>query len=384
MKSKNLSILVVLAAALAVCAIFLHRASQPATEAAELGVLLPELSERVNDLSSLRVVQGEDVMEFARDVSGAWTAPAYGGFPVLGERVREALIQLVRLEKNAALTNRPEQWSKLQLDEPGKDSEARGVRLAAGDAVVAELVIGKEKWGAEPEVYARIAGEDQTWLCRGRLVLPREATDWMEKKVGSVPVGQIASVKLAHGEHALELHKAESGQWELEGGLPEGMALKTGNPMPRIAGALGWLSFDDVRRAGDVPHEGEPAFTATYLTSAEQEIVVRGWEVDGQTWCELRARYAATPREAAPEPTAEEAAESEAEEPAEPDPAEVVSGWNAGWEPWLYSFPATTLDLWKTTTDQIFEPAETADEALPEEAGDEILEFNDDGGGEQG
>jgi len=369
MNAKTLGILGAAAAALALVATTMHQSDQPGGDEAELGLLNPGLQESVNDARGLRVALGGEVMEFHRGESG-WTSPAHDGFPVLDDRVREALIQLARLEKKDALTSRPERWAALQLDEPGPGSEARGVQILGDGAPLLDLVLGKDKWGASPGVYARLAGEDQTWLCDGRVSMPRTATDWMEKRVGQVPMTDIASVVLERGGETLTVTRPEQGDGSAPTGavdrqlaeLPEGRALATPNPLGRIAGALGWLSFEDVQAAGSFPHDGPPNFVARYSTTAGQEIVIRGFEADGRLWCQLEASV--VPEEGGDEEPAEleEAAEGEGgDEPPvievpEEDPQEKVDEWNGSWSGWLYAFPATTTDLWTSEIEGLLEP----------------------------
>ncbi len=365
MNAKTLGTLGVAAVALAAVAVLVHRSGQPGGAEADLGPLSPGLTEGINQARALVVEQGGERMEFRRGEDGGWSSPAPDGFPVMADRVREVLIQLARLEKKDALTSKPERWAALQLDPPGPDSEARAVRLLGeGDATLLDLVVGKDKWGANPGVYVRLADEEQTWLCDGRLSLPRATSDWMERRVAQLAMADVATVVLERGGETLSVSRPEEEEEEADGGfgavdwqlaeLPEGRELTTPNPLGRIAGALGWLSFEDVRAAASVPTDGEPSFVARYTTTQEQQVVIRGWEHDGELWCRLEASFVG-------EEPAEEAAA------AEEDPRDQVEEWNAQWQGWLYSFPATSADLWKSELESLLEP-------LPEPAEDEATE----------
>ncbi|RMH03402.1 MAG: DUF4340 domain-containing protein [Planctomycetota bacterium] len=404
MKPKTLGILAAAAVVLAAIAVAVHHADQPRAEAAALGRMAPELEKRVNDVTALEIVNGKETIRIERGEAG-WLSPAHDGFPLLPERVREALIQLTRLERKQALTNRPERWPALEVDTPGGESKARGVKLFAGDEVVLDLVIGKEKWGADPGVYARRAGEDQVWLCSGRVSLPRAATDWMEKKVVQLPMNDIARVVVEHGDETLTIQKpAGETQWALAE-LPEGRKLKTPNPLGRIAGALGWLSFTGVRSAAGFDRDQAPLFTAAYRTMKDQIVTVRGWRDGDQIWCGLSAAYqppateeaAAATEEAATEENAETEGAADAEEAADADqetadqetaeeqegededPAAQVEEWNAAWADWLYSFPTTTTDLWQSSLEDQLEPLPEAEAEEPAEsdAGEEAAPDQD-------
>jgi hypothetical protein len=183
-----------------------HKAGAPAGDAFRLPAI------RRSAVDTVVLADSGDTAVLARQDTSRWTV---NGHPASREAVGELLDALADSAPGSELVaERKGSQAALGVDSAG----GRKVRVAGGGRTLAELVVGhrsSELGGG----YVRRAGQEPTWLVRGRLVdaLTRRSDDWRDHRITSVPADSVAAVEIARGARHYTVRRAGSG-WTLTPG----------------------------------------------------------------------------------------------------------------------------------------------------------------------
>ncbi len=347
MNSKKLSILSVLAVVLLAAAYFLHSTRQPVTTPGGHGLFLPEFKARLNDVTRVRLAQGEDVTELVLK-DDTWVSPDHSDYPIKVERLREFLLHVAGLKEIEAKTSNPDRLVSLELEDPTQEgAKSRSLQAWAGEDQILDLVLGKTRWSPTQGIYVRRAGEDQAWLCEGKVNFDAKSKNWFDRQIVRLGQDKIREVVIERaGEQPLHIHrKTKEDPWELDE-LPEGKELKPGNPLGQVAGSLSFLSFDDVKAAKGVELPEQPAVRTRFTGYDGLVVEVSQWKIADETWCTLRASKA-EPSEGVDETVSDDTIAEDQKE----------------WDPWLFRFPKYDLDTWsRSVADFLPPPPEPTEE----------------------
>ena len=161
--------------------------------------LFPKLAASLNDLAWLRLSRGAAKVEFT-DINQHWVVVEKGNYPAAASKVRRLLLGLSELTLVERKTDRPELFSRLDLDDP---ATGKGTLVQLQDRLgkpVADLIVGKTRHdrlgGGHDGVYVRKPGDNQTWLASGSLDVGGGAIDWIDRRIMDLPNSRIASVTL--------------------------------------------------------------------------------------------------------------------------------------------------------------------------------------------
>ncbi|HHQ14350.1 MAG TPA: hypothetical protein ENK16_04935, partial [Chromatiales bacterium] len=126
MNLRRLTILVLIAAALALLTVFLNR---PESATGQGQLLLPELAGKLNDIDRL-VVTAAGNKRLATLVKGPerWIVEDADGYPANVGRIRRNLIELAEARIVETKTAKPEFYDRLGVQDVSEDS-AGGIRL---------------------------------------------------------------------------------------------------------------------------------------------------------------------------------------------------------------------------------------------------------------
>jgi len=382
MRARNLFVLAAIAILLLAVAWYAQR-SRPAarSDVASAGEpFLSGLLDRVNEVRRIELRKGGEKLVLERSEEG-WIAPEHAGYPVKTEQVRQLLLQVARLQTVERKTSNPALLARLELEDPDA-GDARSGRLdlwGEGEEPLASLIVGKMNWGRRKSVYVRRPDEDQAWLCRGELRVETSTSIWMDRQVASLETDRVQWVEVRHPDgEVLRIHReAKGGDFTVDG-VPEGRELRTPRAGDQVAGALSWVSFDEVQRAGDFQPSGDTVVTLFHCFDG-LEVQVESWEAeDGKVWCRFRAL--APPAEEAADEAAEDAAgeaeeavpeeetgapeqEEEAEETSqEKTPGEQAEEWNGKWQSWVFALPSYKAEVLRRHLEDLLQEPETAPE----------------------
>ena len=339
MKTRSLLLLAMVTVAVVIGAVLAVSTRQSAVQRAVVEtVLFPELGERINDVTVLRVISGEESFDIVRAEDG-WAIPGKADFPARLDMVRQILRQVVELTGLEAKTDNPQRHAKLGLAAP--DAEEGGgtavALLGEGDVTLAELVVGQAARNSTDQIYVRRADSDQAWLVRSTLRPGGKPLDWIETLLLKLPIERVRRVTIEHpdGEVVSIAKDSRDAEAFVLADMPEGAEVGSVMTLDNLARALAVMRFDDVIAAADMPAPDAGAVVARF-ESFDGEIVTITLHTAGEeTWARFEARYdpAAV--------VAEIAAEDEDAEPAEPmDVAGEVAAITAVTEHWAFRLPA--------------------------------------------
>jgi hypothetical protein len=259
--------------------------------------LMPALAARINEITSLHLVQGEKTLTVERK-GDAWQLKERDGYAALPDKVRTLVVQLAQARLAERKTQSPQRHVTLELEDPvAKDAKSKMVRLLDGSGrTISEIIVGKSRFEAfgngKPGIYVRRPSEVQTWLAVGPIDIPMEARDWISRSV--LDSDKIATVVWhAPGTPAKEAIKIKRRSdadpaFEFEA-LPSGKKLKGGESAENIARAYGRIELDDVRKL--VAADKDTSVGLATLTMADGVTVVVDLHKHGDAqWASLTAK----------------------------------------------------------------------------------------------
>ena len=149
----------------------------------------------------------------ARVDTSRWTV---NGQPASPEAVADLLAALTDTAPGSELVaERKASHAALGVDSAG----GTHVRIEGGGRTLAGLVVGHQSPGTSGG-YVRLAGQEPTWLVRGRLVelLSRRGDEWRDRRIAAVPADSVAAVEVWRGTRRYTLKRADKGGWTLSPG----------------------------------------------------------------------------------------------------------------------------------------------------------------------
>jgi hypothetical protein len=331
---------------------------------------LPALSNmQAADVLALEISDRDGALRVERR-GDTWVLPSKGGFPARAERVAEFVrgLQTLRLvEKSTANRDKHARVGLVAPADGGEESVLVRV-LGADDAVVAELLLGKEELGrSSPATFVRRVDEDQAWLAYGDLVRTTTANTWFDNRLASVPSTRVklASVIFdGRGDVGYELLREDPQNSGFSfRPLDEGRELVEEWKYTALARAFGSLSFDDVQPAAGFDTTGSERLDVTVATHDGLVLTLEARRlqsdvegVSGPVWVSLGAGFEAPP------------AGPLAEGRTPPDPAAVereVAELAARTNGWWFKVPASAATTLFTTREELLKPLPVLP-ALPE------------------
>lgn len=249
-------------------------------------LLFPDMESALNDVQSISISRaGTDTLVINR-VEGAWGLADRGNYPALVDSIRDVLMAMAQATVVEPKTADPARHSRLGVDDPVSDlSKAVLVKAVTGDREFS-LIFGNVAQGTYR--YARIAGDDQSWLIDQNPEIPASVGDWLEADIVDIPSTRIRSVTITHpdGESITASKESESDTDFVVADIPDERELSYSTVANGFAGALNDLDLDDVRAAVAAEPEG---VVAEFVTFDGLKVTATTVTEDGENWLSLTA-----------------------------------------------------------------------------------------------
>lgn len=262
------------------------------------GLVAPELSERIDAVSTVRITTSQGVMTMARTDAG-WVMRERGDFPVRADRLGQLADGLREMAFQRRMTSDPDKFARIGLDDPTQGGRGALLQLEDADgALVVDLIVGVETDAGG--LYARRATQNQAWAVSGELPALRDVASWLA--IAPIPVDSLkinrVDITPATGRaySLLPLVLGESTGFSFAPPL-RGIAARSNLELQEVAGRLGNLEPIDVSPA--VAVQGAPR--ARINVSTTDNIVIDAQIIsvaEGGDWLKVSARNAVDTPEA--------------------------------------------------------------------------------------
>jgi hypothetical protein len=161
--------------------------------------MFANLADRANEVVKITVATREETAVVEKGPNG-WIMKEKGGYPVEVRKVRKLVADLAGLRLVETMTDRPEKYGKLEVEDiDKKDSRSKLVTLenAKGEKL-ASLIVGKleliTSHANVPGLYVRRPGEKRSWRAQGEMVVPHSAPNWLVERILDVKDKDIKSL----------------------------------------------------------------------------------------------------------------------------------------------------------------------------------------------
>ncbi len=266
MKKNTLSLLIVTVAVLSAAAVFISANSDSSrSEDQSVGKkLLPLLSKRINDISSIEIINnsGKTLITKSTELGAGWIINSKDRYPAKLSQIRKTLIDFSELKKVEAKTKKQKNYSILGVQDVSDTSGTVKSRnslltLKVNAENIVSIIIGNNKsgqnarsfsaGGAQSLSYVRLNNDKQVWLVSGNANLP-DVKNFMDTELTNIPVAQIQAVRITHPKGAVVniIKKDKSDKEFTLKQLAKNKELVSPGILTAVASALTNFNFDDV------------------------------------------------------------------------------------------------------------------------------------------
>jgi len=280
MKSRNLFILVIVAAAMAAATAILYSGKSAARGDFMSGMLLIQglEPEKINKI----VIKENDGSVTLSRRDDAYVIAEKSNYPASLKEINELLLKCLEIRCAEKVTNSADNHAELGV------AEGQGVSVTFFDADDQPL-LGFIKGNAPEQrsgAYVRPADKNTVYLTTGPLFLYTKPTDYIDKTLINVEQEDIERVTVEVGEESYEIARGEDNQILLQN-IPEGKRTK-GKNHEDVFRALAWLSLTDVTRADSLQLTWNATHTCRLKTGLT--YVVRIAEESGKHYVAVSAK----------------------------------------------------------------------------------------------
>ena len=272
-------ILVVLLAGL-----FATTLSNNSSDTSAGGLLLPDLKAEINGLTEVSVSKARESVTL-KSAAGQWVLAEYKNYPVDTGKLRQLLLSLADARKLEEKTSKAEMYGRLGVEDTSADSQGAEIRLSGPDSV-RTIIIGNL---AQREYrYARISGEEKSWLIDQNPTLPDDLTGWMLQEILDIDASLIQSVTITHSDgETIRIHKEDAAVTDYSvSDIPDGRELRYPSIVDGMAGVLSGLNLEGVAEATE---QSDSAATTVFTTFDGLKITIKSSMRDENTWITVSA-----------------------------------------------------------------------------------------------
>lgn len=378
----------------------------------------PGLADKIKDIARISIKRDATEVVVVRDPSGKnWFLENKGGYPARFDAVRPLVAALAEAKVVETKTSNPDLYDRLEVEDPSK-AGAKSMLVSLQDENATEivgLIVGKQDTGGSAndpfspppglgrnQRFVRRNGEAQSLLVQMQLDTVPDAMSFLDRKVIELKNDKVQAATITRGGNeatALKVFRTSMDTPNFTvNQIPEGRTLKDEFAPQRVAHALSYVSFDDVKPASELSWDGPETIQGKVDCFDGTTITYTIAMQDGKSWVRFGASYvdpdpapaaavvptgaaapganmpaditttttdsgnqdkAAQPKDTPTDPTAASLKEKEIAE-AKIAIKEAVKKEaqenNAKWAPWAYLLPDFKLEQLKSTIDDLLAP----------------------------
>ena len=253
----------------------------------------PGLAGKVGEVMSVAVQRPGLSLTFVRQ-GDLWLVEQKGDYPSAPGKIRQIVLGVADMTLVEPMTRRPDLYSRLEVEDPGKGKATLLTLKNKSGAVLARLIVGKRRYdrlGAGNDgVYVRKPGDRQSWLARGSLDFSDMPANWLDRGIVDLANSRVAKVSLTQPDGStLVLDRAGPKAKFAVVGAPANAKYKDETALGEPAMALESLDLDDVQPAAKLPVPATGVTAATYTTFDGLQVDVKLFQHDNKNWIALAA-----------------------------------------------------------------------------------------------
>ncbi len=193
MSPRTLLIVVALVVATAGCWGLTHGSSSvPSNHNTLEGQALVPGLDQMEEITRLAITRGVDTATVDLE-DGVWRCDdGAGGFPLDPTKISDLVRTVARFTSDQLRTGTASHHKIVNLNWPDPSGKARRLTVYAGQDIAADLILGKYREAPEPSTYVRLAGSDQTYLCRGSVRGDTDVPTWIPDAAPRILEDEIA------------------------------------------------------------------------------------------------------------------------------------------------------------------------------------------------
>jgi hypothetical protein len=259
--------------------------------------LIPGLTEQVNSVEWLRLsAAGDETLVTLKRENKRWVVEEVSAYRADWDLVKTLLGSLSRAEILEQKTANANLYSRLGVEDVSL-ADAAGVMIEfAQDSGFPAVIIGNQAQGRGGQ-YARLAGSDSSVLIDLTIDLPKEQSDWLDKKIVDISDAEVVEFEIIHpGGESVRAVKASADDenFDLQN-VPDDREIESDWSVNAPANSLAALELQAVIPAAQLNWDNAVRFrllTADGLTVDTEILTVEnGAEPDGpaEQWIRLQA-----------------------------------------------------------------------------------------------
>ena len=202
MKSSKLLILALITIAVIIAATMMSRHRAPTTTM-EKQLLFPELLKKVNDVSTIELMNQDTSLSLLKH-DDLWVIRQADNYPADFGKIRGTVIAVAELMILAEKTSTADRYEQLGVETPSADG-ADSLLLSLFDddgKALARLIVGKPRHSKsakdKPGLYIRLPDAQPALLVEGRLDINADVKDWFKRELFSINAARIKSIQITH------------------------------------------------------------------------------------------------------------------------------------------------------------------------------------------
>jgi hypothetical protein len=283
--------IIILAAVLAllVLVILVSQRSDTGSGAAP-GLLVPGLSDRLDDVDSVMVSKagGEVVATLRRSESG-WVVAERNDFPANVTRLRAGLVALAEARRIEQKTANPDFYDRLGVSAI-ENADASGILVSLGGLAEPVQVIIGDAAGSDYR-YVRLNSDATSWLIDRDPELPRATGEWLVTDLLDVNGDRVQSITVQHPDGArVKVSKADADQPDFTvEAIPSGRELLYAGVANAMGDVLEELQLEDVESAQS--GSGDSNIVTEFRTFDGLVITATAVEREDSTWVSFAADF---------------------------------------------------------------------------------------------
>ncbi|MGH8209739.1 MAG: DUF4340 domain-containing protein [Steroidobacteraceae bacterium] len=299
-------------------------------------LVLPGLENALNTVTEVRLAKGDETHATLKKAASDWVV-AERDYPADSGKVRKFLLDLGALNVVEEKTHNPANYPQLGVEDT-TSPKATGTRVdVVTPTKVYGLIIGKSS--SAKSGYVRVPTTQQALLAAPSLSVDADPKRWLDHTLIDIKQERVKEIEEKPSEGpSYTAARANKEQTDFTvSNIPKGRELTSPVAADSIAGALGGMTLDDVRKAGTA---GDARLAhAIYRTFDGLELDVAGRKDGTHDLITITARS-----------TAKETA----------DEAQKLSTQLPGWE---YEIPSYKYDSIFHPMGDLLKPVETPKKA---------------------